>query len=236
MNVVELFSGSGVMSDSFRKRGHRALTFDLYQDADVQEDILKITKERLMSILKKKGFDRVDVVWASPPCTAFSVASIRRNFIDGKPVSEKAFLGIELVKKTVEIISWLQPKYWFIENPRGMLRKLGLLDGFARRTVTYCQYGADYQKPTDIWTNAHHWIPRPACHAGDSCHVAQPRGYRAKKAFGVLGKGVQGLSNAFERGKIPIALCFEIVDVCEGRSHLYQESLSDVLNKGVSKK
>ena len=70
-----------------------------------------------------------DIIWASPPCTAFSVASCWLHWnIDDKdptkrnPATKKALLGIAMVKKTLEIINYFKPKYWFIENPRGMLR------------------------------------------------------------------------------------------------------------------
>ena len=45
---------------------------------------------------------------------------------------------MEIVNKTKEIIDTLQPKYFVIENPRGKMRKLDLLDSFNRVTVTYC--------------------------------------------------------------------------------------------------
>lgn len=225
MNEVELFSGSGVMSAAFRRKGHRTFTLDLDCAADWQVDILTITKAELWNRLRSAGIETVDVVWASPPCTAFSVATISRNYRNGVPWSSKAYLGIALAMKTLEIIEWLNPTYWFIENPRGMMRQAPFMQGLHRKTVTYCQYGEAYQKPTDIWTNAAHWVPKPACSAGDSCHQAQPRGYRAKKAFCAIGKGVQGLSNAFERGKIPQALCDEVVAACDGSLTHRQEVL-----------
>lgn len=76
----------------------------------------------------------------------------------------------------------------------------------SRYTVTYCQYGDNRMKPTDIWTN--HPDPKflPMCHNGDSCHVAAPRGSKT---------GTQGLKGARERSVIPQKLCDHIVDICE---------------------
>ena len=71
-----------------------------------------------------------------------------------------------------------------------------------RNTVTYCQYGDERMKPTDIWTNNDLWIPRPMCKNGDSCHVAAPRGSKT---------GTQGRKGAFERSRIPEDLCFEVL-------------------------
>ena len=92
------------------------------------------------------------------------------------------------------------------------------MNNLMRKTVTYCQYGEKYQKPTDIWTNASNWIPKKMCSPGDSCHESAPRGTRS---------GTQGLKNSEERGRIPQELCDEIVQVCEGTQKVKQMILND---------
>ena len=69
-------------------------------------------------------------IWASPPCTSFSVASIGRHWVKGHtflPKTEQAELGVKIFEKTLEIIKYyleLNPDLvWFIENPRGKMRK-----------------------------------------------------------------------------------------------------------------
>ena len=52
----------------------------------------------------------------------------------------------------LKLIEELQPKYYFIENPRGGMRKMEWMKGLPRYTVTYCEYGDNRMKPTDIWT------------------------------------------------------------------------------------
>lgn len=150
-----------------------------------------------------------DVIWASPPCTCFSVASIRHNWTGGirayVPKRKEAEDAIRAVEKTLEIIEEVSPRLWFIENPRGVLRKMDCMQDLPRHTVTYCQYGDSRMKPTDIWTNAP-WCPRPMCSNGDSCHESAPRGAKT---------GTQGLKNDIERGRIPELLCWEIMRVCE---------------------
>jgi len=150
-----------------------------------------------------------DIIWASPPCTGFSVAAIGHHWSGGKgayiPKTETAKLGIELVRKTLEIIEHFQPTFWFMENPRGVLRKLDVVKGLNKQSVTYCQYGDERMKPTDIWTNSIMWTPKPMCKNGDPCHVAAPRGSRT---------GTQGRANAYERSKIPAELCLEILKSC----------------------
>ena len=53
------------------------------------------------------------------------------------------------------------------------------MKGWHKSTVTYCQYGLEYQKATDIWNNCYHWKPRPVCSARAPCHVRAPRGSKA---------------------------------------------------------
>ena len=119
-----------------------------------------------------------EFVWASPPCTTFSVASCYHHWNPEDdqgnriPKSEKAVEGLLILEKTIWILNELQPKYFVIENPRGLMRKMGCMEYLERQTVTYCQYGDSRMKPTDLWTNLgnYGWKPRPMCKNGDSCH------------------------------------------------------------------
>ena len=201
MKVLELFSGTGSVGKVCKEKGWEVVSLDL-KNADINIDILKWD-------YKVFAPETFDIIWASPPCTGFSVAAIGRNWekteTDAIPKTDTARLGIELVRQTIQIIDHFQPKYFFIENPRGMLRTLQIMQRFKRQGVTYCQYGDDKMKPTDIWTNSESWVPRPMCKNGDSCHISAPRGSRT---------GTQGLANAYERSKIPEQLCLEILNSC----------------------
>ena len=203
MNVLELFAGSRSVGKQAEKLGMNVFSSDLIEFEGIHYPV---------SILDFDVFKvpfQPDVIWASPPCTSFSVASIGHHWTGGKgayiPKSEGAKLGLKLVEKTLEIINHFQPTYWFIENPRGVLRKMEMMKKLKRNTVTYCQYGDERMKPTDIWTNSDVWVPRPMCKNGDPCHVAAPRGSKT---------GTQGRSNAYERSKIPNDLCEEILTSC----------------------
>lgn len=203
--IVELFSGTKSMSNAFAARGYKVFTID--NDGalkpDLVADIMQLSRSDLPRV-----FRRPRVVWASPPCQKFSVCTIGHNWnTDHTPKTAEAEAAMQLVIKTLQLIQDLQPRYWFIENPRGKLRRMPFMQGFKRRTVTYCQYGDRNQKPTDIWSNCGHWVPRPACTAGALCHDPAPRGSHDT--------GVQSMSCAKERGKIPVQLCAEIARVCE---------------------
>lgn len=197
MKVLELFAGSCSFSNVAKEYGYETFTTDYnnFDGIDYVTDILQFDYNELPY--------KPDIIWASPPCTYFSVASIGKHWNkDNTPKSIEAITGMAIVNKTKEIINTLQPKYFVIENPRGKLRKLDLLNSFNRVTVTYCQYGDNRMKPTDLWHNLG-WTPRPMCKNGMPCHVAAPRGSQT---------GTQGLKGNYERSKVPYELCKEILE------------------------
>lgn len=203
--AIELFSGSCVVAETLRANGWEVLTIDInksYQ-ADVKTDIAGLNINDL-----PKKFRNPQLVWASPPCTTFSVLRIGHNWRDvmGLPMARntRAAVGVYLVYKTLSLIHDLKPKYWFIENPVGKLRSMPFMKCLHRKTVTYCQYGERVRKPTDIWTNHITWTPKPMCSNGDTCHIASPRGSDAANKA--------GKNNAFERAKVPVSLIQEICD------------------------
>ena len=202
MKILELFCGTKSISNAFTKQGFSCVTLD--HDKQFSPDILVDIMEWEYDDWDRGQFN---VIWASPPCDTFSVASIGTHWhkdSDGtiKPQTEKAIRGISMVVRTMEIIRYLKPRFWFIENPRGMLRKMpifhGQFDG-ARETVTYCQYGDTRMKPTDIWGIFPKEFPIMACKNGSPCHLPAPRGSKA---------GTQGLKDAVEKGRIPDFFCY----------------------------
>lgn len=197
MKAIEMFAGTRSFSLVAKERGFTTFTTDKF-DIDGQDLVADIRT------LSAADFPyRPDILWASPPCEGFSVAAIGKNWThDNQPKTDSARLGVELVDATLRLIDELQPTWWFIENPRGKLRKLPMMEGLARHTVTYCQYGDTRMKPTDIWTNAWWWKPRPICKNGDPCHVSAPRGSRT---------GTQGIKGYKDRSRIPPALFEEIL-------------------------
>ena len=198
MKVLELFAGSRSFSKVAEEMGMETFTTDFkpFDKIDYVVDILDFD-------INKVPF-KPDVIWASPPCTYFSVASIGHHWNkDHTPKTEQAKLGVKIVQKTLDIINFLKPDYFFIENPRGKLRKLDVVKDILRATVTYCQYGDNRMKPTDIWTNNTNWKPRKICKNGMPCHESAPRGSQT---------GTQGLKGNYERSIVPYELCKEILE------------------------
>lgn len=212
MKVLELFAGTRSIGKAFETKGHEVFSVEWdkdFENIDLYADINTVTVD---DILQK--FGRPDVIWASPDCATFSIAAIshhrRKNEETGNldPVSEYAKFCDMVDKHVLELIKELKPKFYFIENPRGGMRKMTWMQGLPRYTVTYCQYGDTRMKPTDIWTNHPDPQFKPMCKNGDSCHVPAPRGSHTPGSS-------QGLKNSKERSVIPEALCQHIVDICE---------------------
>ena len=208
MKVLELFAGTRSIGQAFENRGHEVFSVEWdkdFENIDLYKDISQLTADEIIS-----KFGRPDVIWASPDCTTYSVAAIskhrRKTATSLEPISDYAKFCDATNKHVVDLIRQLQPKYYFIENPRGGLRKMDFMQELPRYTVTYCQYGEERMKPTDLWTN--HPNPRfkPPCKNGDPCHVRAPRGATT---------GTQGIKGAKKRAVIPKELCEHIVDICE---------------------
>ena len=203
MLVFDFFAGTGSSTRAFEDAGDTVIRFELDDQFDAEEHV-DVFDLNAIHLYQKYG--RPDFVWASPPCTAFSVASIGHHWTGGfqayLPKTEQARVNQDLVWKTRTLILGLDPKIgYLIENPRGVLRKLPPVQGLTRRTVTYCQYGDERMKPTDLWGEVPGWVPRPMCKNGDECHVSAPRGAKT---------GTQGLKGAAIRSMVPYELGYEI--------------------------
>lgn len=210
MKVFELFAGTRSIGKAFEARGHEVYSVEWnkdFENINLYADISTLTAEQVID-----AFGHPDVIWASPDCSTFSIAAIshhrRKNPHTGNldPISDYAKFCDNTDIHVLELIKELNPRYYFIENPRGGMRKMSWMQGIPRYTITYCQYGERRMKPTDIWTNHPNPKFKPPCKNGDSCYESAPRGART---------GTQGLKNSRERSTIPKALCEHIVDICE---------------------
>jgi len=207
--IFDLFSGTGSATQAFKEAQQKVYTFELdtYFAADENVDVFDLTVDYLREV-----YGQPDFVWASPPCTAFSVASMGHHWQSGGlnpvPKTQAAIESQELVAHTRKLLEGLNPQFGFLlENPRGMLRKLPVVAGLQRQTVTYCQYGDTRMKPTDLWGAVPNWTPRPMCKNGAPCHEAAPRGSKT---------GTQGLKGSKERSRVPYALGVELLQAMMG--------------------
>ena len=133
MKILELFCGTKSISKVFGLGGWETFTVDMDEQfkPDICKDVAVLNVEDLPVEWRKP-----DIVWASPPCDCFSVASIGTHWHKDKtPKTIKAQNAIFLLEQVCALISVLDPKFYFIETPRGMMRNFLRQDH--RKTVTY---------------------------------------------------------------------------------------------------
>lgn len=204
IKVLELFAGSRSVGKVADELGYEVFSIDIndFEGIDLVKDVEFLTKEDIPFV--------PDVIWASPPCTTYSIAAISHHRDMGEPKTDFAAKSDRLVLNTLRLIEEFDCKY-FIENPRGYLRKMDFMLGIPKATVWYCTYGDVRAKPTDIWSNHIYslfnqdgWKPRAMCFNGnENCHhESAPRGSKT---------GTQGMKGNYERSKIPYELCKEIL-------------------------
>jgi len=133
---VDLFAGAGGFSEGFLQAEVNNKYFDFIAASDINENcelthivrynhqlglnasFLKqdITEpDFLDNLIEKVGDKKIDVVCGGPPCQSFSLAGKRKKF-DKKD---------DLFSHYLEVIKLLQPKYFVMENVKGILTKEG---------------------------------------------------------------------------------------------------------------
>ena len=148
MKLLELFSGTGSVGTVAKDMGWTVVSLDL-KGADINCDILQWK-------YKKYPVKYWDMIWASPPCTEYSIAK--------QTGVRKIEEANKIVIKTLEIIKYFKPRIWFVENPQtGLLKKQPFMEGLPYFDIDYCKYGMPYRKRTRLWTNIETWTPRPLC-------------------------------------------------------------------------
>lgn len=217
---LDLFSGLGGFSAAFWESPNwGVVTVDIEEDfdPDIQADVLDLRPDDLPD---------PDVVLASPPCTAFSMAAHGTHLDgDGRPVSEWGRESLALVHHTVGLIKALDPEWWILENPMGgMRRQLGDPDAH----VWWCQYGSSRAKPTDLWGRIPPSFDARRCHRENpQCdHERAPRSSnRGTDASG---------QTAAQRAEIPLGLSEEILEAVENPAPI-QQTINAVTDGGKSR-
>ena len=109
MKVLDLFSGTGSVAKVFRSLGYTVTTLDSDMEADIKTDIMKWRYKDL----PRGSFD---VIWASPPCTEYSLAKttgVRR--IEEANEIVKRTLKNNLIFQS-DYLDFREPTNWILEK------------------------------------------------------------------------------------------------------------------------
>jgi site-specific DNA-cytosine methylase len=125
MKLLDLFSGTGSVAKAAQIKGWSTTTLDKDLPADIQTDILEWDYKSLPP-------DSFDYIHASPPCTHYSKARTTAKTprdIEGSN---------QLVKRTLDIIEYFNPKFFTIENPQsGLLKEQAVVQGLSYNDIDY---------------------------------------------------------------------------------------------------
>tara|TARA_R110002020_G_scaffold23270_2_gene77668 strand:- start:315 stop:917 length:603 start_codon:yes stop_codon:yes gene_type:complete len=197
MLVLDLFCGTKSLEPIIREKGWEYIGLDIEK---------KFNPEICIDFLEwdYKEFRVPNIIWASPDCGVFSIASRGTSFNrDRQPVSDKARFHLKIIKKMKECINYFLVKnpnlIYFIENPTARLS--WFITEYPRYDVSYCKYGFDRMKPTTIWTNKKDFVPQN-CRRNPACsHIKAPRGSQL---------GTTAVSKK-ERYKVPRLLILDLL-------------------------
>lgn len=216
--LLELFCGTKSVGSVFEEAGYEVISLDYEKkfNATHIEDILTWD-------YKQYPPDYFDVIWASPDCTTWSLATGGKyrvkNEIYGRnnENQEKATFGNNMILRVIDILKYFNAK-WFIENPKGLLIHFPPFQDFLKEVngyntlVFYANYNNwGFPKPTHIWASVPLW-------EREKCPVMSEDTYTtySRKCDGRLKRAYKAFStNAKNRSKIPSDLIKRLLGLVE---------------------
>jgi hypothetical protein len=124
--ILDLCGGTGAWSKPYKEAGYEVVNVTLP----------KYNVKSFVPIYPVYG------ILAAPPCTMFSLARTTAK----TPRNLKQ--GMEIVAACMRIIWLVHPKFWVMENPKGLLRQFMGKPAFE---FDASEFGCDYNKHTDLW-------------------------------------------------------------------------------------
>lgn len=135
--ILSLFDYTGNWSMPYRQHGYNVVQVDIKHGIDIMQ-------------FDYKAIGPVHGVLAAVPCTDFTIAGNRWWKV--KDADGRTDKSLALLDRTMEIIDWLEPRWWALENPVGRINQLR--PEMAQHGPWYfqpCDYGDPYTKKTGLW-------------------------------------------------------------------------------------
>lgn len=216
IRVLELFCGTKSIGKYCKTHPSRFQVYSVDIDPKCNPDAVCNILDWDYTVFPRNFFQ---IVWASPPCTHYSV--LRTT---GGPRDIEGANAI--VNRTLSIIKYFQPNVWFMENPAtGYLKDQPFMTGIPYIDVHYCKYGFPYRKWTRIWTNLSGFTPK-FCKNDCSAIIEDvvTGCLRHKNTFGGIHPGIP----LHQRYSIPPLLVEELIELaalrCEdANNNIYGE-------------
>ena len=156
---IEFFAGKQQLTSSFLNENVNCLSLDFIQIRNTRKIDLLIDFMDFDYLSYAPGY--FDFFYFGFPCTTFSKASGGKHFKNGFcPLTDNALTSIILLNRMFDIIDYLKPKVFYIENPTGGLCNNYYFNNRFKQYQAYIyrislgSFGFPTQKMTDIFTNS----------------------------------------------------------------------------------
>lgn len=247
MKVLELFSGTHSVGVVCKEKGHEVVSLD--RDLGAASKLYDYISEKHIKTdimtwdYKQFEPEHFDLITMSPVCQWWS--QMRRCVVPVERIEQDIEnLGKPMVDKCIEILNYLKPKYYWIENPETGSMKKYMKNKYPNihsknYIVDYCQYDDNikYQKRTIFWTNITNFKSK-LCSGEGNCPNMDGNKHKINIASNqyvmVEGKKIfvntknlrekykdyEKLSQSrtkskYDRYKIPFSLIKELIDKCD---------------------
>jgi len=215
---VDLFSGTGSFGAAARvwaaNHGMRfeLLSLDIHPKYNPTHcvDLMKWDYQRALREFLPRKPREDDIIWvhASPPCNAYSFAN---NYYADKDFGSSD----KLVRRVFRIIDSVRPDFWTVENPRGFLRTRPFMKPMQKyeHLTSYCHFGSQFRKDTNIWTNVD--VSLPVCRAGSECRYKAENGLHqavAQTRDKIPGPQYRLIQSVEELYALPRRLCTHLLN------------------------